>query len=220
MPGISPKTRRLPPLVIGIYGAGPTGDGYSNADVKAIADATGGKMYNGPGNMPETAHWALPILNAIDARYLKSGTPDMPPPEKLILFGYSMGGRAAVAVAAMLSLQKKYNRIKVALAGIDPVELQSKPVTLTLPENVVAWVNYYQHDETGQGIIDFKWAWPPVDVDFTRISGSPLKAGPKAGPGTNYRLTSKTEGQRVDHVTLPSLPKVKKGVLAFICTHQ
>lgn len=131
-----------------------------------------------------------------------------------------MGGRAAVAVAAMLSIEKKYKRIKVALAGIDPVELENKPITLTLPENVVAWINYYQHDETGQGIVDFKRAWPPIDVDFTRISGSPLKAGPKTGPGANYRLTSKTEGQRVDHVTLPSLPKVQNGVRAFIRMHQ
>jgi len=211
----APKAKQvtLAPLIIGIYGAGPTGAEFSNVDVKAIADAAGGKMYNGPGNTGPI--WQGPVFAAINERYLKRNTGAMQPPDKLILFGYSMGGLGAVEIARKMATHKEYKHIKVALAGIDPVQLIGRS-PITLPDNVVAWVNYYQQDESGQGIVDFKWGWPPVGVGMGRISGGPYAPGPKTGPGTNYKLTTKSEGQKVDHITMPGLPKVKNGVCGFI----
>jgi hypothetical protein len=216
-----PKGRTLTPLVIGIYGAGPTGQGYSNADVKTIADAAGGTMYDGPGNLSWSSLWQdwwEPIFEAIEARYVKSDTAGSPP-EKLILFGYSMGGLGAVIIANGMAGMEKFKHIKVALAGIDPVRLVNRSPA-ELPDNVVAWVNYYQQDESRQGIVDFKKDLRhPVDVDLNRISGGPFAPGKKTGPGANYKLTTKSEGQTVNHVTMPTLPKVRSGVLGFISKH-
>ncbi|WP_044247228.1 hypothetical protein [Chondromyces apiculatus] len=209
-----------PPLVLGIYGAGPTGEGYVNAELKALADEVGGQMFNGPGNTPESLHWTFPILSAIDAHYLEGGSTKDRAPATLVLFGYSMGGRAAVVVASLLARDRKYDHIRVALAGIDPVELGNSAIDVPLPANVVSWVNYYQHDERGEGIAALRWGWVPVDIDFARVSGSPFTPGPRTGPGVNHRLKTGAGGRTVDHVTLPSLPEVSLGLRAFVALHR
>lgn len=204
--------------VLGIYGAGPTGTGYSNADVKAIIDDVGGEMFDGPGQISFWTPWIINVLNVIKKHYKADG--DAIKPARLVLLGYSMGGKGAVDLACMLARHKTLKRIKVVLVGIDPVQLfGSQP--LELPDNVVAWLNYYQQDASGQGIVGTVPAvgpgWPfsiPVDVDMTRISGGPLAAGAGTGSGANHLLTTKDEGTTVDHVTIPSV--VHSRVVAFI----
>lgn len=208
--------------VLGIYGAGPTGAGYSNADVKAIVDDVGGEMFDGPGQISLRVPWLIKVLNVIKEHYKVNG--DAIRPARLVLLGYSMGGKGAVDLACMLARHKTLKRIGVVLVGIDPVRLfGSRP--LELPDNVVAWLNYYQQDASRQGIIGTvptaSPGWPfsiPVDLDMTRISGGPLEAGAGTGNGANHLLTSESEGTTVDHVTIPMV--VHSRVVAFILANR
>ncbi len=119
-----------PPLrhyasVAGLYGFGPTGEVFSNAEIRRLARASGGVP------LRRRAAAALRRL----ARQVPPGEPGVR------LFGYSLGGQAAVELARLLGERG----VAVALLlAIDPVVLSGEP--LVVPANVRRAVSWFQRN--------------------------------------------------------------------------
>ncbi len=110
---------------VGFYGFGPVGERWSNAEVRRVARAVGGAAVRPRG----------PVALRRLARCVPPGEQEMR------LFGYSLGGRAAVRLARCL--QRRGVGVKL-LVGIDPVDLVAR--TLTVPPNVRRAVSFYQRN--------------------------------------------------------------------------
>ena len=110
---------------VGFYGFGPVGERWSNAEVRRMAREVGGVAIRARGP------WALRRL----AR-------QVPPGERgMRLFGYSLGGRAAVRLSRWL--HRRGIGVEL-LVGIDPVDLAAR--TLAVPPNVRRAVSFYQRN--------------------------------------------------------------------------
>ncbi len=109
----------------GFYGFGPVGEKWSNAEVHWIALAVGGVAIRARGA------WTL-------RRLARQVPPDEP---RMRLFGYSLGGRAAVRLARWL--ERRGIGVEL-LVGIDPVDLAAR--TLVIPPNVRRAVSFYQRN--------------------------------------------------------------------------
>lgn len=120
-----------PPLrhyasVAGLYGFGPTGEIFSNAEIRRLARLAGG----------------VPLRRRAPAA-LRRLAAQMPPGREpgVQLFGYSLGGHAAVELARLAG--ERGVAIELLIA-IDPVVLSGKP--LVVPTNVRRAVSWYQRN--------------------------------------------------------------------------
>ena len=110
---------------VGFYGFGPVGERWSNAEVRRVARRVGGAAIRPRGPV------ALRRLAGC-----------VPPGERgMRLFGYSLGGRAAVRLACWL--QRRGVGVEL-LVGIDPVDLAAR--TLTVPPNVRRAMSFHQRN--------------------------------------------------------------------------
>jgi hypothetical protein len=125
--GPSPKSARLRHFatVAGLYGFGPTGEIFSNAEIRRLARAAGG----------------VPVRRRAAAalRRLAAQVPVIPGDPGVSLFGYSLGGHAAVELARALG---ERGVVVAALFLIDPVVLSGVP--LVIPANVRRAVSWFQ----------------------------------------------------------------------------
>ena len=110
---------------VGFYGFGPVGERWSNAEIRRVAREVGGAAVR-----PRD-----PVALRRLARCVPPGEPGMR------LFGYSLGGRAAVRLARWL--ERRGVGVEL-LVGIDPVDLAAR--TLTVPANVRRAVSFYQRN--------------------------------------------------------------------------
>ena len=110
---------------VGFYGLGPVGERWSNAEVRRVAREVGGVA-----------------VRPRDPVALRRLARCVPPGERgMRLFGYSLGGRAAVRLARLL--QRRGVGVEL-LVGIDPVDLAAR--TLIVPPNVRRAVSFYQRN--------------------------------------------------------------------------
>ncbi len=110
---------------VGFYGFGPVGERWSNAEVRRVARETGGAA-----------------VRPRDPVALRRLARCVPPGERgMRLFGYSLGGRAAVRLARWL--ERRGVGVEL-LVGIDPVDLAAR--TLIVPPNVRRAVSFYQRN--------------------------------------------------------------------------
>ena len=110
---------------VGFYGFGPVGERWSNAEIRRIAREAGGVA-----------------IGARDAVALRRLARCVPPGEPgMRVYGYSLGGRAAVRFARWL--ERRGISVDV-LVGIDPVDLAAR--TLVVPPNVRRAVSFYQRN--------------------------------------------------------------------------
>ena len=110
---------------VGFYGFGPVGERWSNAEVRRVAREVGGV--------------AIGARDPVALRRLASCIP--PQEQNMRLYGYSLGGRAAVRLARWLARRGVGVEL---LVGIDPVDLAAK--TLAVPPNVRRAVSFYQRN--------------------------------------------------------------------------
>ncbi len=110
---------------VGFYGFGPVGERWSNAEIRRMAREIGGVT-----------------VRPRDPVALRRLARCVPPGEQGIrLFGYSLGGRAAVRLARWL--ERRGVGVEL-LVGIDPVDLAAR--VLTVPPNVRRAVSFYQRN--------------------------------------------------------------------------
>ena len=126
---LSPKSARLRHFttVAGLYGFGPTGEIFSNAEIRRLARAAAG----------------VPVRRraATALRRMAAQVPVIPGDPGVRLFGYSLGGRAAVDWARMLG---ERGVAVDCLLLIDPVVLSGFP--LRIPANVRRAVSWFQRN--------------------------------------------------------------------------
>ncbi len=113
--------------VAGFYGFGPTGELFSNAEIRRLARAVGG----------------VPVRRRAPAalRRLARQVPPSGAGPALRLFGYSLGGEAAVKLAHLLARRGAPVELLVA---IDPVVLSGAP--LRVPANVRRAASWFQRN--------------------------------------------------------------------------
>ena len=149
---------------VGFYGFGPVGERWSNAGVRRMAREIGGVAIKARGA------WALQRL-ARQVPTEERGTR---------LYGYSLGGRAAVRLARWLH---RRGIVVELLVGIDPVDLAAG--TLILPPNVRRAVSFYQRHgarlpllfgPAGRGLT-FTAAGPETTVENRNVDDRRIGAG-------------------------------------------
>ena len=108
---------------VGFYGFGPCGERWSNAEVRRMAREVGGVAIRARGGLA-----------------LRRLARQVPPDEHgMRLYGYSLGGRAALRLARWL--HRRGIGVEL-LVGIDPVDFAAR--TLVVPPNVRRAVSFYQ----------------------------------------------------------------------------
>jgi pimeloyl-ACP methyl ester carboxylesterase len=154
-------TATVATLVVGFRGAGPddVADGDTPA-LKTLVEADGGRMYeHGP-----LSRW----LALRDIEEFKQEHPD----GKLVILGYSRGGRSAIVVTNKLGAEG----IKVdALITFDPHDFTAEALRLKF-DNVGVALNFYQRNPTSwTGGIGFWGSNPyngrPVTSDYIKVGG-------------------------------------------------